>query len=252
MVQVCDLLQLSDRDAIDEHVFDLYTFKDSDSRPHDLGYISRDQKLKVQVLDEEFTVEQSPSLLSSNSIASTTGFVTWKVTPLFLEWLVSFKNQPFYPDLQSPKLKILELGSGISGVALNFLSSRCVHYVASDRKELLKLLKQNIISNTPNFNSSTILQDSSTNAQRSSTNSPRYTQIDVVDLDWEDPDSGINDLDQLAFTPDLIILCDTIYNEYLIPHFLSTLRKTLTPDTQILVALQLRDVDVIETFLIKS
>lgn len=47
---------------------------------------------------------------------------------------------------------------------------------------------------------------------------------------------------------DVILACDTIYNEYLIGPFINTLKKLLHANAYALVAIQLRDAVTIERF----
>lgn len=228
---------------VEDHIFELYT-----NRPppedQNLGYVDRSKEvLHISVADFDLTIKQSLSSLSSSKEASSTGFVFWKSTARMVEWILNEKS-PFYSTLHNKNdLVVVELGAGIAGVCASILGPKVGKYVATDQKHILKLLKYNIEENT-------------------------RSDIDVVEYDWEYLEHGLNqyynlfDRDEKRIDkkkkrvekvrqsnkPDLIIACDTIYNEYLIPHFIAAFAQLMDDSTGVLVTLQLRESDVMEAF----
>lgn len=54
------------------------------------------------------------------------------------------------------KFTILELGSGTAAVCASVLLSKVQHFIATDQKHVLKLLRQNIENNVSSFTNSII------------------------------------------------------------------------------------------------
>lgn len=147
----------------------------------------------------------------------------------------------------SPKLRntvsVVELGSGVSGIIASVLGPSTKSYVCTDQKHILKLLKKNFANNVVSnkFRSTTV---PNTGVEGSE------CQIEVIELDWETPEDGLQTYQQLVgHLPDLIIACDTVYNDFLIQPFLNCCASLLTPTNALLLSLQLRDEGVMEQFL---
>ncbi|KAL6452604.1 RKM5 Ribosomal lysine N-methyltransferase 5 [Candida maltosa Xu316] len=218
-------LELVDEDSIDDHVFELYSER---QLQNNLGYFDRSKNTISITLPHsqiDLTITQSLTQLSNQSSnSSSTGFICWQSSIFFTDWLLSSSNCPIKLN---PELTVLELGSGVAGIVPTILSSKSKHVIATDQKHILKLLKSNIEENT-----------------YASMTTTTKSRIDVIEFDWEDVDSGIIGVE----TPDVVIACDTIYNEYLIPYFINSLRNLLGDQSIAFVCVQLRDSITMEKF----
>ncbi|KAI5954092.1 RKM5 [Candida margitis] len=239
MADAAIVLQLAtlNRDNLDEHVFLLY----SENAPlNNLGFVDKASDHVTISLPEsniDLTVRQSISQLSSKQTTSTTGYICWNTSIHVADWLLS----PLCPFKLSKSHVVLELGSGVGGVCASALSKLAGHYIATDQRHILKLLRENIMANVANYKSTTL--------PRSSPNS--NITLDVIEFDWEDVDNGYFNVSKLETQPiDVIIACDTIYNEYLVGPFINTLKTLLHSDAYALIAIQLRDAVTIEQFVI--
>lgn len=229
--------QKIDDENLENHIFDLYT---NLSTPNKLGYVARKNQVDVLLKDrsgtvcQEFTVKQSLQQLNSSSPGGTTGFVCWTASVAFVEWLLYDSSNPFAQYFQSPNSSrlnvIVELGSGTSGIVVCALAKFCCHYIATDQKQVFKLLKTNLEENLDGKN-----------------------RVDVVEFDWEEPECGAYNIECVIERDiDLLVACDVIYNEYLVTHFLAAAMQIMSKHTVCLVAMQMRDELVLETFLRES
>lgn len=239
-------------DAVLDHIYDLYTDR-APNQGQNLGYVDR-TKDSIQILlpDAQIDLEirQSISSLSSKTQTSSTGFICWQTALLIADWVLSDAKCPLRKFIFGNT--VLELGTGVSSLLASTLGPLCKHYIASDQKHLLKLMKVNFDLNvvTRKFSSSTVelgdLNDSKLKKQKES-----LPKIDFIELDWENYEQGLYTLDELTGRTqvDVVIACDTIYNSYLISHFLKTTKSVMGPGSVAIVALQLRDETVLEAFL---
>ncbi|KAF1344283.1 hypothetical protein BDV97DRAFT_305419 [Delphinella strobiligena] len=225
---------------------------------HNLGMISPNEPmLDLTISNHDFTIKQSPAVLNSTREGGTTGAVVWKVTPRFATWLSSPSNIIFTTGLLSQDATVLELGSGIAGIVPVLLAPKIARYIASDQSYALKLLKENVDSNSP-------IQVGSRAQQKT----PRRVKVEparnitVVPLDWE-----TDDVESLLKTNganeglDLLLACDCIYNYALIKPFVQTcvdvcqVRRRCQVEaldkkhTLCVIAQQLRQPDVFEEWL---
>lgn len=239
-----------EEDVIFEHIYDLYI----NHKPRDdqhLGYVDKSKNIiNLTCADHDLTIKQSLSSLNSNSQSSSTGFICWQTTSFLVDWILTNPLCPFYSIFKDAKLRnnlsILELGTGISSIIASIIGPRTKNYIATDQKHILKLSKENFNNNvvSNNFSSSTL--------NKKAINSVSNSTINFIDFDWEFPEQGLLEYFSLSdheVMPDLIIACDTIYNDYLISPFLNTCKKLLNDVNGILVGIQLRDEGVMETFL---
>ncbi|KAF2662684.1 hypothetical protein K491DRAFT_700410 [Lophiostoma macrostomum CBS 122681] len=213
-----------------------------------LGIIdSKTSTVEVCVSGRDLTIHQSPGLLTSDRKSGTTGAVIWRVTPLFAEWL-SPTNFLFRHDFLSSHSTVVELGAGVSGVVALTLGPLVRRYLATDQQYVLKLLKQNIAENTPVTSTKTGRTKHHKNREQ---HGGDHSSIQTLELDWE-----LDSVQSLS-TVDLVLACDTIYNESLIEPFNSTCAEIcrLRSESQqegrtiCLVAQQLRSSDVFEMWL---
>ncbi|KAH3676227.1 hypothetical protein WICPIJ_009187 [Wickerhamomyces pijperi] len=282
-------------DTLDDHISDLYILQTNSSHHDDtspsgtkLGmYSGKSSHVKLtnivndkdQSVTEEYTFEQSISNL--NNTASSTGFVLWKISVPFLNWLLVC---PYYRDLIHPsnpndRKFILELGSGVSGLFSCFVGRVSGNrYVATDQYHLMKLLKKNIGSGLDSlgvspFHTSTIgggeeeeehghvskkmKSKSNNNKKKSHHAKHQVPTIDAICYDWENIEQGQYELSQILSEhnepahnskPDLILGCDIVYNDYLVPHLVNALDSLSGEHTVCLIGLQLRLLENIELF----
>ncbi|RAK91039.1 hypothetical protein BO79DRAFT_226201 [Aspergillus costaricaensis CBS 115574] len=129
-----------------------------------LGFVdSRATTIDLTIHDQDYTIHQSPTLLSSSRAGGTTGAVLWKITPLIAEWLsnntTTTKNTTPNPlwthNILTPTSTIVELGSGISALLALSLSPKIAHYIATDQEYVQRLFRQNLDENTITTSSST-------------------------------------------------------------------------------------------------
>ncbi|EAW13872.1 S-adenosylmethionine-dependent methyltransferase [Aspergillus clavatus NRRL 1] len=114
-----------------------------------LGFVdSRATSVEITIHDQDYTINQSPTLLSSSRAGGTTGAVLWKITPLFAEWISASHSNPLWKHaLLSPASTAVELGCGISGLIALTLGPRIRHYVATDQEYVHRLLRENLAAN---------------------------------------------------------------------------------------------------------
>ncbi|OKL61918.1 hypothetical protein UA08_02602 [Talaromyces atroroseus] len=215
---------------------------------NNLGFCdSRASTVDLTIHGRDYTIHQSPTLLSSKREGGTTGAVLWKITPLFAEWISSTSN-PFWrpPNHILPSsATVIELGCGISGLVALTLAPLVGKYVATDQEYVRKLFRQNIdenaasssapISNRKKKGSSGSKKPSrSSKNKASNADDNKNNNIKFIPLDWE-LDIPSNDVlhgeddnrttTRTATTTngfDLLISCDCIYNEALIPSLVRT------------------------------
>lgn len=232
-------------DLVYDHIFELYT-----ERPpkvnQDLGFVDRSsERVTIGLPDSgiELYIKQSFS-------GASTGFFCWRSAQFFTDWAISCEKCPFYGFFKSRNnLSVVELGAGVGGVCASILGPLCKRYVATDQIELLKLLKENFLDNvtTRNYTSTTVPFEKSKKLIASSPST-----IDFIEYDWEYLEDGKSNYEQLVGPqekPDLIIACDTIYNDYLVPLFVGALKSLLNEDNAALISLQMRDENILTLFL---
>lgn len=232
-----DLAKFDDiaADDVYTHIHDLATHDVASRR---LGYVDRrTDHLEVCLpgANIDLHVVQSVSGLSHS-----TGYVCWHTANYMADWLLCGGGDAV---TLASDMTVVELGSGVGAVLVLVLGPRVGSYVASDQKQILKLLSHNLANNAAGayveFGTQRTLKQQ------------QHLQIGVVEFDWEFVEhgrSGVQDL--VGDTPiDLVLACDTIYNEYLIPHFVNAFKLLMTPGhTGVLVGLQLRDENLLEVF----
>ncbi|KAJ9291942.1 hypothetical protein DTO021C3_382 [Paecilomyces variotii] len=220
------------------------------------GFVdSRATTIDVTIHGNDFTIHQSPTLLSSTRAGGTTGAVLWKITPLFAEWISNPTNSnPFWSSsILHPSSTAVELGCGISGLVALALAPSIGHYIATDQEYVRRLFRANLDENIQTASSSRLGSSSSSrggggarthtqNNKQKRGNKPTATaagtkgtnNITFTPLDWElDAPSTLKETIQteqlpssLSETPDLgfdlLISCDCIYNESLVAPFVRT------------------------------
>lgn len=243
-------------EAIDDHLFDLYTEHVHREGQH-LGYVDKSKEAIVVTLPKsgvEIQVRQSLTELSSRTQTSSTGFICWQAAAVFADWVMNDERCPFHGFFgHNGALTVVELGSGVGAVCASTLGPLTRQYVATDQRHILKLLRTNFAENVPphRYTSSTLAA-----AQGPPQGPKKWVQaakIDFVEFDWERLDEALHNYGQIALEmPDLVVACDTVYNEYLVPPFLEAVSALLAPGSAAVVTLQLRDEDVLHCFLQKA
>ncbi|KAJ4389784.1 Ribosomal protein lysine methyltransferase [Gnomoniopsis smithogilvyi] len=190
----------------------------SQSHPsQNLGFIdAKATTLDLTINNQDLTITQSPAVLSSNRSGGTTGAVVWRVTPLFATWLSSPSNILFTTGILSATSTVLELGCGVSalvGLATGPLVKR---YVLTDQSYVAKLVELNIAQNqrvrAPPPSASRRNKANKGGTAASSAN------VEFQSLDWETDTPHATTL----CTPDVVVACDCIYNDALIPPLVQT------------------------------
>ncbi|KAL4784401.1 hypothetical protein BJX76DRAFT_221313 [Aspergillus varians] len=192
----------------DEESFLLFS---QDIPSSNLGFVdSKATTIDIPIHDQEYTIHQSPTLLSSSRAGGTTGAVLWKITPLFAEWLSNATSNPLWThSLLTPSSTVVELGCGISALTALALSPLLDtghrqgrgkgHYLATDQEYVHRLFRQNLLSNPPRTPGSSKRSKPSSKGKRqqkekekptpSSTTAPGddhpHPNITFTSLDWE-------------------------------------------------------------------
>ncbi|KAK4867637.1 hypothetical protein LT330_001147 [Penicillium expansum] len=255
---------------------------------NNLGMLNpRAPSVDISINGHEYTIHQSPSLLSSHRAGGTTGAVLWKITPLFAEWITNPSNPLWTTSLLSQTSTVAELGTGISALVALVLAPSVRHYIATDQEYVRKLFQTNLDANASvpasSDNSSSKAKGKS-KGSKSSKSKPSSTakpvdNISFTTLDWETDQAAslkeCMDLEahgQVAEEEgeedkgfDLLLSCDCIYNEALVAPFVRTCAEIcrLRPayvasseepgsrrkPTVCIIAQQQRSPDVFETWL---
>ncbi|CAK7896689.1 ribosomal lysine N-methyltransferase 5 [[Candida] anglica] len=226
------LTEIEDWD-IHSHVYELAARAQSSKR---LGYVDRSSDMldiSLQKSGIDLHIKQSITGLSTS-----TGYVCWQTASYMTDWILGDKKCPFKFNSD---MTVVELGSGVGGICVSLLGPKVKQYIATDQQSLLKLLKSNFESNVHGsyrYSEQTINKKSGP-----------ISTIEFMEFDWEDPEQGLLNFHAFTNDPvDLIIACDTIYNEYLIPHFINAFTSLMSEHTGVLIGVQLRDEALIELF----
>ncbi|EXJ77267.1 hypothetical protein A1O3_10425 [Capronia epimyces CBS 606.96] len=233
----------------EEETFLLFS---QDFPSNNLGFIdSKAETLEIDIRGQDYFLRQSPGLLTSNRSGGTTGAVLWKITPLLAAWLSSLPS--FLSDIGAlgTNAIVAELGCGVSGLVGLVLSRIVKCYILTDQHYVMKYLKENISANTASHKS-----DAKASKKRG--NPPKHRSEGIlkpIPLDWETDDVEIL---RAALTPDvsvdLLLLCDCVYNDFLIPPLVQTcvdichLGSSCGKTTVVLIAQQLRSDSICESF----
>lgn len=249
MLQSCPQIG---EDDVSEHVYSLYTDR-APVEGQNLGYVDRSKDHIEIVLPEsalDLHIRQSISSLSSKTQTSSTGFICWQTALLIADWILS--DNKCLPRRMIEDRVVLELGTGVSALLASTIGPLCSHYICSDQKHLLKLMKLN-------FGENVVTQRYTTSTGNDPPVMPSkckdiWPKIDFIELDWESPEWGASELERLSGKKcaDVVIACDTVYNSYLVPYFIETVKSMMSFDSVAVVAMQLRDESVLEDFLYKA
>lgn len=185
---------------------------------------------------------------------------------MFASWLASPTNILFRTGVLSTSSTVLELGCGVSavvGLALGPLVSR---YVLSDQPYVARFVEQNLEQNWVATAAAKSRQPSGKRgkgkgASSSSSGTGTGGSIAFHPLDWEadTPTAELTGRGAAARSFDLVLGCDCVFNEALVPPFAQTCADACRlrsaddelplPPCVCLVAQQLRSPDVFEAWL---
>ncbi|KAJ6012170.1 hypothetical protein N7522_002525 [Penicillium canescens] len=256
MDQIIELLATGEEVLdVEEESFLLFA---QDIPTNNLGMIdSRAQSVEVSIHGNEYTIHQSPALLSGHRAGGTTGAVLWKITPVFAEWITSLTNPLWTTTLLNQSSTIVELGTGISALVALTLAPSVRHYIATDQEYVQRLFRTNLDANASISSSASAGTTSnsmsksgkgkggktSKSKQTSTYSNPsakagNASNISFTTLDWETDQPGqlkeecipfeatqSDDNDEEEETDrgfDLLLSCDCIYNEALVSPFVRT------------------------------
>ncbi|KTW29991.1 uncharacterized protein T551_01935 [Pneumocystis jirovecii RU7] len=167
-------------------------------------------KVVLSVLGKQITVRQNPNMLYSHK--GETGSIVWRASVVCLEYLLS--QEWFIDDLEN--YQVVELGTGISGIAAIMLGDRVDKYIATDMEHILKYLDKNIHEN--------IISKPDVKRKQPGI---KKTNMSIMELNWaEHPKTYLKNLRDLlnGSSKNLCILAfDTIYNPHVTTHFVNTL-----------------------------
>lgn len=247
-----DVLLLDAVDDVQDHIFELYTER-APPESADLGYVDRRRDVVTIALKHagiDLSIRQSLAELNSTRETSSTGFVCWQAALLFVDWALSDPRCPFK---FTADMAVVELGAGVGAVMVSVLGPRVRWYTATDQKHILKLLRSNFATNVVSSHyTTTTIPEATPVATKKKKNAPTST-IEIVEFDWEWLDDGMARYGEVGGpVPDVIVACDTIYNEYLIGHFLAAMKRLMGPHTGAIVTLQLREPDIMELFVVEA
>ncbi|KAJ5747595.1 uncharacterized protein N7511_009291 [Penicillium nucicola] len=239
---------------VEEESFVLFA---QDIPTNNLGMIdSRAQSVEVSIHGNEYTINQSPALLSGHRAGGTTGAVLWKITPLFSEWITSPTNPLWTTSFLNSSSTIVELGTGISALLALTLSPSVQHYIATDQEYVQRLFRTNLEANAsiPSSAGAGTGRGSSKSKSGKGKGSKisksktvtvgNPSNISFTTLDWETDQPGSlkqecmpsetshpnqdiqgGDADEEEAEDrgfDVLLSCDCIYNEALVSPFVRT------------------------------
>lgn len=214
---------------------------------HNLGFVDpKADVLEVEIAGHDYTLQQSPGLLNSRRQEGTTGAVLWKITPLLATWLAS--KPPILAGILQEGAVVVELGCGIAGLIGLVLSQFVQLYILTDQDYVMKNLTANLAANAaPIPRPKKGMKEMKTGTRKS---------LKTMSLDWEkDSVQNLSAVIPKGSSIDLVLLCDCVYNEHLVPALVQTCtdicrwRSPGERTTVVLIAQQLRSDTVFEVFM---
>ncbi|KAJ4270415.1 Ribosomal protein lysine methyltransferase [Fusarium torreyae] len=190
-----------------------------------LGFIDpRAASVDVSVAGRDYTIHQSPAVLSSSRTGGTTGAVLWKIAPSFAAWLSSPSNPILTSSILS-NISILELGCGISPLSALALGPRVARYVLTDQSYVQKLLQRNLDENLSSASNSGTSTPTGRGKKKRNAHSHGVVQPNIrfETLDWETDEvtPSLTGSDGVR-SFDAVVACDCVYNYALVPPFVQT------------------------------
>ncbi|KAJ5483288.1 hypothetical protein N7530_002534 [Penicillium desertorum] len=249
MDQIINLLSHEEIIDVDEESFLLFA---QDIPSNNLGMLNpRAPSVEISINGNEYTVHQSPSLLSSHRAGGTTGAGKYgvrtpffgKLPPLFAEWITNPANPLWTNAILSRTSTVAELGTGISALVALALAPLVRHYIATDQEYVRKLFRTNLDANasvsvsSSNGKAKGKSRGSKSSKSKSSSTARPADNISFTTLDWETDQAA--SLKECMYPDeahgqegeeegeedkgfDLLLSCDCIYNEALVAPFVRT------------------------------
>ncbi|PTD01522.1 hypothetical protein FCULG_00010150 [Fusarium culmorum] len=187
-----------------------------------LGFIdARATSVDVSVGDRDFTIHQSPTVLSSTRSGGTTGADSTNICYMAL---ISFK-----PNLdQDQSRKCFHPRARLWHIPLSALAlgPRVSRYVLTDQSYVQRLLQKNIDENFSSaFSSGTSTPTGGRGRKKRNAHGPITPQSNIrfTTLDWETDEvtpSLVGSGDARSF--DAVVACDCVYNYALVDPFVQT------------------------------
>ncbi|EJD07584.1 uncharacterized protein FOMMEDRAFT_75265 [Fomitiporia mediterranea MF3/22] len=216
------------------------------SKRHD----KRKQNVYVSEGERSLDIELAQDKTTLRSRRGDTGSsVLWRVSVALCQALLNdLCSSSSYSLFDPEKLKectVLELGAG-TGLLCLILAAWVRHYTVTDLDYLVPLIRKNVATNF------SVVQQTLKPTRRPSSSSA----VSVEPLNWVELQGASLHARNTAFRlshgepPDLIVLVDCVYNPALLPALLVTVDHYAAPGrTRVLVAVELRSVDVVREFL---
>ncbi|CAM1511268.1 Fc.00g087810.m01.CDS01 [Cosmosporella sp. VM-42] len=208
-----DLISQLDEEIQDpEEGAETFLLYSQDFPSQNLGFVApKSSSIEVEVGGRDYTIYQSPTVLSSKRKGGTTGAVLWKITPSFAAWLSTPSNPLFTTTLLTQTSAILELGSGISPLNALSLSRVVSRYILTDQPYVHKLIQRNIETNLPQPPPKRGLHHQAT------------AKIEFRELDWEtDEATPALTGSESVRSFDVVLACDCVFNYALAEPFVQT------------------------------
>ncbi|KAJ6786247.1 hypothetical protein PWT90_07399 [Aphanocladium album] len=185
-----------------------------------LGFIDpKADTVDAHLAGADYTIHQSPGVLSSSRAGGTTGAVLWKISPVFAGWLSSPDNFLF-PSFLDQTSAVLELGCGISPLNAFALSPRVASHTLTDQAYVQRFVQRNLDENAHLLSRSSAASSSSRRRSKPKSGRPAPdVNISFATLDWE-TDSPVPPPQRRSF--DAVLACDCVYNYALIPPLVQT------------------------------
>lgn len=209
--------------------------------------------MELEIAGRNYSIRQSPGLLKSDNAGGTTGAVLWKVTPLLAEWLAARPSLLTDINVLHSDATVVELGCGLTGLIGQVMSGTVKRYVLTDQASITKHLKANLDDEMATRQTTT-----SKYKKKNKPQSDRRSEValQVCPLDWEcDAVENLREALTSEGNIDLIVVCDCVYNEYLVNPLVQTcvdvcrLAQQKHHATLVLIAQQLRSDSIFHTFL---
>jgi predicted nicotinamide N-methyase len=160
------------------------------------------------------------------------------------EWLASLPQWLQDAKILGPQSTVVELGCGITGLLGIVLAPLVANYLLTDQQYIMKTLESNLQANV-----------ACTSGKKKQPLSRATANLQTIALDWEtdSPETIMQHIPH-ADSVDLVIACDCVYTNYLIPPLVRTLKDIcsqggLARPTTVMIAQQLRAEEVLELFL---
>lgn len=205
----------------------------------------------VELDGRAYEIRQSPGLLTSSRSSGTTGAALWKVSIALAEWIVDANCSLWTTGILNSNTTVVELGCGVAGLIGICLAPRVSSYILTDQDYVMKVLRDNVEAN---YHSLGAAKTSRSPHKSKAHPQPSKPKLRMLPYDWEN--DHVSKFDTVLApneTIDVVIICDCIYNEFLIEPLISTCRDICENHpckrTILLIAQQLRTEEILQLWL---